>query len=346
MTTADLKRIDSRPISDNRQEIRAFMLVWNDSLRLESALTHYRQLGVSRFFVVDSGSTDGTLDILATAPDVYAFSAAGDDGMGSINALLDTYGSGHWALTVDADELFIYPHYEQLELPLFCRYLDYVGAQAVPCVSLDMYAASPISDAVHIPGMPLLNTCGYFDGSPYRLDETDVCPFFEIRGGLRERALNQSPVLSRVPLVKWQPGMRYLRGTGNITPVMLASILAALLRFEFLSDYSERAQSGSALGEGASTNLYSANSVKFENSAQLVELALMKTSNAYEESVQMTAAARSRHSSAHTLGGVIHHVEELHRQRTSLLQFVDVGLLRTGLKTAVVFDQQQAHKII
>ena len=35
MTTADLKRIDSRPISDNRQEIRAFMLVWNDSLRLE-----------------------------------------------------------------------------------------------------------------------------------------------------------------------------------------------------------------------------------------------------------------------------------------------------------------------
>ena len=33
-------------------------------------------------------------------------------------------------------------------------------------------------------------------------------------------------------------------------------------------------------------------SVKFENSAQLVELGLMKTSKAYEESVQMTAAAR------------------------------------------------------
>jgi hypothetical protein len=183
-----------------------------------------------------------------------------------------------------------------LELPLFCRYLDYVGAQAVPCVSLDMYAASPVGDAVHFPGTPLLNTCRYFDAAPYRLDETDVCPFFEIRGGLRERALNQSPVLSRVPLVRWQPGMRYLRGTGNITPVKLASILAALLRFEFLSDCSERSQGGSALGEGSSTNLYSDNSVKFENSAQLVELALMKTSNAYEESVQMTAVARAAQS--------------------------------------------------
>ena len=85
---------------------------------------------------------------------------------------------------------------------------------------------------------------------PTALDQTDICPFFEIRGGLRERALNQSPVLSRVPLVRWQPGMRYLRGTGNITPVKLASILAALLRFEFLSDCSERAEGGSALSDG------------------------------------------------------------------------------------------------
>ena len=268
MTSGDLKRIDSRPISDNRDEIRAFMAVWNDSLRLESALQHYRQLGVSRFFVVDSGSTDGTLDALATAPDVHAFSATGDDGMGSIHALLDTYGSGHWALTIDADELFIYPHYEQLELPLFCRYLDYVEAQAVPCVSLDMYAASPVQDAVHVPGTPLLDTCRYFDAAPYRIDSTEVCPNFEIHGGLRERAFspkpfNQSPVLSRVPLVRWQAGMRYLRGTGNITPVKIASILAALLRFEFLSDCCERSESGKSLGEGSSTNLYSDSSVKF-----------------------------------------------------------------------------------
>ena len=158
MTIEDLKRIDNRPISDNRDEIRAFMVVWNESLRLDSTLRHYRQLGVNRFFIVDSGSTDGTLDYLAAASDVHAFSNSGDAGMASINALLDAFGAGHWTLTVDADEMFIYPHYEQLELPLFCRYLDYVGSQAVPCVSLDMYAASPVGDAVHRPGAPLLTT--------------------------------------------------------------------------------------------------------------------------------------------------------------------------------------------
>jgi hypothetical protein len=298
MTIEDLKRIDNRPISDNRDEIRAFMVVWNESLRLDSTLKHYRELGVNRFFIVDSGSTDGTLDTLAAAPDVHAFSASGNDGMASINALLDTFGAGHWTLTVDADEMFIYPHYEQLELALFCRYLDYVGSQAVPCVSLDMYAASPVGDAVHRPGAPLLNTCGYFDAAPYDLRQTTDCPYFEIQGGVRGRAFaqkpEQAPVLSRVPLVRWQAGMRYLRGTGNITPVKVASVLAALLRFEFLSDFAERV--GSELSEGLSTNLYSDNSVRFENSAQLVELGLMKTTNAYEESVRLTTAARSARS--------------------------------------------------
>jgi hypothetical protein len=252
---------------------------------------------VSRFFIADSGSTDGTLEALVAAPDVHAFSAAGDDGIGSINALLDIFGVGNWTLTVDAGELFIYPHYEELELPLFCRFLNHVGSQAVSCVSLDMYAANPIGDAIHQPGSPLLNTCRYFDAAPYRIVQTDVCPHFEIHGGLRERAFGQpssklSPVLSRVPLVRWHAGMQYLRGTANITPVTTASILAALLRFEFFSDYPERSQSGNALSDGSSTNLYCNSSARFENSAQLIELGLMTTTRAYEESVRLTAAAR------------------------------------------------------
>src|SRR5947208_17169822 len=68
MTTADLTRIDSRPIPDGREEIRAFMVIWNESLRLESMLKHYRQLGVNRFFIVDGGSTHCTLGRPARAP--------------------------------------------------------------------------------------------------------------------------------------------------------------------------------------------------------------------------------------------------------------------------------------
>src|SRR5882757_2448327 len=110
MSSGELTRIDGRPISDNLQEIRAFMITGNDSLRLESALKHYRKLGVHRFFVADCGSTDGTLDRLSAAPDVHVFSATGDDSLAWLNTLLDTYGAGHWTLTVDTSEMFIYPH--------------------------------------------------------------------------------------------------------------------------------------------------------------------------------------------------------------------------------------------
>jgi hypothetical protein len=302
MVVGDLIRLDNRPVSDNRDEIRAFLVVWNDMLRLESALNHYRRLGVHRFFVVDVGSTDGTLDHLAAAPDVHAFSGRGEgDGIDWLNVLLDEFGEGRWSLTVDVDELFIYPHYEQMELPLFCRYLNHVGSEAVLCVSLDMYAASPIQDAIHRPGAPLLTTCHYFDAQPYRIGRTDAPPYFTIHGGVRERLVgsgrpDQSPILSRVPLVRWQVGTRYLRGTANITAVRVADVLGALLRFEFLSDFPERSQGGSALAADAATNLYSSNSVRFENSGQLVNLGLMNTARAYEESIQLTLAARSSRS--------------------------------------------------
>jgi hypothetical protein len=296
MTMAELTRIDSRPVSGNRNEIRAFMVVWNDALRLASTLQHYRQLGVDRFFIVDCGSNDGTVEALEAAPDVHAFAGAGEGGIEWINTLLDRFGAGHWTLTVDADELFIYPHHEQLELPLFCRYLDYVGSQAVPCVSLDMYAASPIGDAVHKAGAPLLDTCRYFDAGPYRMVQKQDCPYIEIHGGLRERVSGRSPdtpapVLTRVPLVRWQAGTRYLRGTGSITPMKMSGMLAALLRFDFLADFAERTP-----GADISVNLYSDSSARFDGSMQLVELGLMKTEKAYEESVQLTATARAARS--------------------------------------------------
>ena len=300
MSNAELTRIDQRPISDNRQEIRAFMMVWNESIRLESTLKHYRELGVDRFFVIDLGSTDGTLDLLAIAPDVHVFMTTGNAEVAYLNALLDAYGAGHWSLTVDADELFIYPHYEDLELPLFCRYLSHVGSQAVACLSLDMYATSPIGDAVHRQGTSLLGTCPYFDAAPYSMVRVDVCPYFEIHGGVRERIFGQAaregaagapPVLTRIPLVRWQVGMQYLRGTGNVTPVSVSHILGALLRFEFLNDY--HARSGGDPAFSNSTNLYCERSVRFEDSEQLVALNLMTTARAYEESVRLTAEARA-----------------------------------------------------
>jgi hypothetical protein len=296
MADGELTRIDGRPIPDNRDEVRAFLVTWNDALRLQSVLDHHRQIGVSRFFVADSGSTDGTLEQLTSASDVHVFKATGDDSLAWLNALLNAHGAGHWTVTVDISELLVYPHYEALELPLFCRYLNHIGAQALTCVSLDMYPTSPLRDAVHRPGAPLTGTCGYFDSAPYQLLRTDVCPHFEIYGGLRGRLMggDRSPVLSRVPLVRWQNGMQYLCGTGHISPVMIANVMGALLRFDFLSDFRDRV--GGEIAVDESTNLSTEASVKFEGSAQLVRLGLMKSVQSYDESVKITTAARTAKS--------------------------------------------------
>src|SRR5260370_30610911 len=68
-----LLRIDDRPISDDRNEIRAFMTVRDEMLRLRQNLAHHRSIGVRRFLVVDNGSTDGSPAFLLAQPDCHVF---------------------------------------------------------------------------------------------------------------------------------------------------------------------------------------------------------------------------------------------------------------------------------
>jgi Glycosyl transferase family 2 len=68
-----LVRIDTRTISDIPGEVLTFMNVRNELLRLPQTLDHYRTIGVSRFFVTDNGSTEGTKEFLLTQPDCHVF---------------------------------------------------------------------------------------------------------------------------------------------------------------------------------------------------------------------------------------------------------------------------------
>ena len=321
MSTTTLDRIDNHPIPAGGDEVRAFMTVRNEALRLPSTLRHHRELGVHRFFVVDNGSTDGTLDLLANEPDVHVFttaqSYAGSHwGVAWMNAMLDAFGDGHWTLTIDADEQFVYPHYEQLGIGLFCRYLDYVKAQAVFCLLLDMYSNRPVAQAVHDPAGALIDTCRYFDAGDYRTSSIALCPYSEIHGGVRERifravqAAYHPPTVSKVPLVRWQKGMRFLYSTHSLSHVTTAKVTGALLHFKFLSDFHDRVETEVARGEhydGAreyrayrdlmrkqgAVNFLTDKSMRFQDSAQLVRLGLMRTEDVFEKSVQMTQAARA-----------------------------------------------------
>ena len=190
--------------------ILGFLSVRNEALRLPAMLNHHRRLGVDQFVIVDNDSDDGTRDLLAAMPDVQLYSAPGSYaaagfGHGWLHPLLDALADNHWALTLDADELFVYPHCERLTLPQLCRFLDREGSDSVFTILLDMYSQSNIAATVYRQGEALLDACTFFDPGPYTIVRGPLFPTFELRGGPRARAFWTPttpffpPTVSKVP---------------------------------------------------------------------------------------------------------------------------------------------------
>ena len=186
-----IEHLGSEPAAARRGEIRAFATCRNERLRLPAFLQHYRDLGVARFFIVDNESSDGTAEYLEAQPDVHLFRTTNrysEAGMGIdwVNALLARFGTGSWCVTVDIDELLVYPGSEHAALPGFTKYLDENGVEALACMLLDMYPETPLKDSAYSAG-DLLAAAPYFDAGPYRRVPVSKCPGVLIRGGMRER---------------------------------------------------------------------------------------------------------------------------------------------------------------
>ena len=181
-----LERIDRGTIGDEAGEIRAFMTVRDEILRLPQTLDHHRKMGVARFFVIDNASTDGTTQFLLAQPDCHVFLthesfSDAANGVNWQNALHNEYGINRWCLTVDADEWFIYPGWERKTLSDLAIYLDRTGAQGIFSFLLDMYGSDSNAGSISEPQRSLLDVCPYFD-SQYRWYRSLYIP------GLRRRS--------------------------------------------------------------------------------------------------------------------------------------------------------------
>ena len=62
-----IANVDGRRIPDSPHEIRAFLAVRNESLRLPYMLKHHFGAEVDRIFVLDNNSTDDTASIVLSA---------------------------------------------------------------------------------------------------------------------------------------------------------------------------------------------------------------------------------------------------------------------------------------
>ena len=265
-------------------EILAFATCRDERLRLPAFLSHYRSLGVDRFFIVDNDSSDGTTEYLAEQLDVQLFGTANRysearSGAAWLDALLGEFGVGRWCVTVDIDELLVYPGSEHASLRTLTRYLDQHGYEALACILLDLYPSGPLKECRYETGDDLFAAAPYFDAGPYDRSPSDFCPGVLIRGGMRERIFypefrargfgskiydamldglayrapllretswlrarrrRNPPCLTKVPLIRWDKKSSRVNNHW-VSPKIVAPETGALLHFKFLHDFHNRA---------------------------------------------------------------------------------------------------------
>jgi hypothetical protein len=311
-----LKRLDSNVISTQSEEIRGFACVKNEIQRLPYFLNYHRALGVDRFFIIDNRSTDGTRRFLLSQPDVHCFDCADSFFEGNVepprwtNSILNVFGDGYWCLTLDPDELLVYPFCESVNLKQFCAFLEKAGADTLATNFVDMYCDGPILKARYHTGLAFVDFFPYFDRSPgWTQSAEGQYPPVLTFGGVRERAFwngrlrkPMPPCLTKVPLVRWRRGKRYLVVNHLISEAIISDVTAALLHFKYMPGFFRRMESSvadndgvvekgleergvyvAALAKNPKLTLRNPKSVRYRDSRQLIELGLIYSPRDYTQ---------------------------------------------------------------
>lgn len=227
----------------------------NEALRLPHFLDHYRRLGVDHFLIVDNASDDGTPDLLRDQKDVSLWIAPGSYrearfGLDWTNALLLRHAHDHWTLTVDADELLVYPYWDTRDLRALTDWLDQNDAPALGAMMLDLYPKGPLAAQSYAPGQNPTEILGWFDAGNYSITVRSPLEALWIQGGPRARAFfasapSMAPTLNKLPLVRWHWRYAYVNSTHSLLPRRLNRAYATdggeltsglLLHTKFLTD--------------------------------------------------------------------------------------------------------------
>lgn len=242
----DLKPVQDRTAAIQAGDIIVFCVLRDDAGRIPSFLQYYRDLGVDHFIFIDNASSDRVQGVVAAMPDVSLWRTATNyaqscSGAHWLNHLLRTHGVGHWCLTVDADELLVYPHVESRSLRELTEYLLMKGLPHLPCLVIDTYA-EPAESGLSS-GIDPHEVSRLFDRSGYIFKPAGRGCL--VQGGSRARMLfpedsDRAPALNKVPLVRWSRRSFYLNSTHQLAPRGLNSwmrngslrVTGALLRSE------------------------------------------------------------------------------------------------------------------
>lgn len=317
------KKVGTRMISNNTNEIRLFAIMRNESLRLPHFLKYYKELKVDRFFLIDNLSSDNSVAIALEQDNLHLFSTndAYQNHWYWMEHLLETYGKNHWCVVVDIDELFSFPHAENLNLKDLIDFLEQEKSTSIHTFLLDMYSDRSVISTPYINGDNPLNYVPYFDRNYNAInftfnDRLNFNPFTSIvyTGGMRDRVFGKtSPphILSKIPFFLNTEGTYLVQGMHAINGSKISHIQGVVFHTKFLSDFVDEVKEETVRGqhyggafyykhyekeikENAEISFYCEDSVKYISSEQLVELGLMKTNDSFEDFARSKNIQKSR----------------------------------------------------
>lgn len=257
----ELTSVANRTKSIRPDDVLLFSTFRNEGHRLEHFFDYYRALGINHFLMVDNDSDDGGAEFVAQQPDASLWHTAASYrsaryGVDWLNHLQRRFAHGHWTLTVDPDELFVFAYCDSRPIGALTDWLDETGVRSFPAMLLDLYPKGPLSAQSFSPGQDPLDVTQWFDSGNYTIQRNEFYNNLWIQGGPRARTFFQdrperAPALNKIPLVKWHRRYAYISSTHTLLPRGLNQVYeewggekasGVLLHTKFLPSFAGKAQ--------------------------------------------------------------------------------------------------------
>ncbi len=264
----ELQALANRTADIRDGDVLLFCTMRNEDMRLPYFLQYYRDLGVDHFIFVDNNSDDGGAAYLADQPDVSVWTTSASYkqarfGIDWLTYLQMKYADGHWTLTVDVDEFFVFPFCDTRPVRALTDWLDSSNIRSFGAIMLDMYPKGKVTDIPYKRSDNPLDIAPWFDSGNYTISRNPKLRNLWIQGGPRARVFfrnrpKKAPALNKVPLVKWSKQYTYVSSTHMLLPRGLNLVYddaggekasGVLLHMKFLDTFGAKAREELARGE-------------------------------------------------------------------------------------------------
>jgi hypothetical protein len=230
-------------------EIGLVCVLRNEVARLPLFFDHYKRLGVTRFFMIDNNSNDGSREMLLAEPlvdifDAHALFTEGQGGLYWAHAVARFYGEGNWLIRPDADELFVYDGMEEHDLKALAGWLERHGMDRVYAPMIDLYPSSALGSSSHTIE-ELIKADSWFDNDGYSL--TRWPQGWRLLGGPRHRLFHQDDshrsLMWKYPFFQMRPDTiiyneHWLWPHDEVTK----GALGAVVHLKLMHDFIERSE--------------------------------------------------------------------------------------------------------